>query len=141
MDDISRRIVKQAIGITDEDLEKLSTNMRRFLSNIPEKMRWKVIAEVTESKYCFAGLKPGDRFVFNYPTLNVGESTAAPCIFAIAPLVGRIGALADRVALGLDPNDSVYSINGNPEVSCMDVGVERGGLGEVWFRVYAERSG
>jgi hypothetical protein len=141
MDDVSRHIVKQVIGISDDDLERLSPNMKSFLSDIPEKMKWKVIAEVTECKYCFAGLKPGDRFVFNYPLLSLAESTAAPCIFAIAPLIGRLGAVADRVVLGLDPNDSIYSIYGNSEVGCMDVGVEHGGLGKVWFRVYAEKAG
>jgi hypothetical protein len=141
MDEMTRQIMKQTIGITDEDMEKLSPNMQRFLSDIPEKMKWKVIAEVTESKYCFAGLKPGDKFVFSYPVLNVSESTATPCIFAIAPLINRIGARADRVAMGADPNDSVYSIFAVEQVSCMDVGLERGGLGKVWFRVYGEKAG
>ncbi len=42
--------------------------------------------------------------------------------------------------LGTDPNDSVYSIIGTDEVSCMDVGLNHGGLGKVWFKVYAEKA-
>ncbi len=138
MDEASRQITKQAIGITDEDLERLSPGMKKLLSDLPEKMKWKVIAEVTESKYCFAGLKPGDKFVFNFPVLNVGESTAAPCIEAIAPLVSQIRAMIDRVAEGGDPNESVFATQ---QVSCMDVGVEHGGLGRVMFKLYAEKAG
>lgn len=138
MDEISRQIVKQAIGITDEDLEKLSPGMKRILSNLPDKAKWKIVAEVTESRYCFAGLKPGDKFVFNFPVLNVAESTAAPCLEAIAPLANQIRALVDTVADGGDPNDSVFA---SQQVSCWDVGLDHGGLGRVLFKIYGERVG
>ena len=138
MDEVSRQIIKQAIGITDEDLERLAPGMKKLLSDLPEKLKWKVIAEVTESKYCFAGLKPGDKFVFNFPVLNVGESTAAPCMEAIAPLANQIRAMIDRVAEGGDPNASVFATQ---QVPCMDVGLEHGGLGRVMFKLYAERAG
>ena len=138
MDEVSRQMVKQAIGITDEDLERLSPGMKKLLSDLPAMMKWKVIAEVTESKYCFAGLKPGDKFVFNFPVLNVGESTAAPCAEAIAPLANHIRAMVDRAAEGGDPNASIYATQ---QVPCMDVGLEHGGLGRVMFKVYAERAG
>ena len=137
MDDMSRQIVKQTIGITDEDLDKLSPGMERILSNLPDKAKWKIIAEVTESKYCFAGLKPGDKFVFNFPVLNVAESTAAPCMEAIAPLANQIRALVLSAADGGNPNDSVLATQ---QVSCWDVGVDHGGLGRVMFKVYAEKA-
>jgi hypothetical protein len=82
MDEVSRQIAKQVIQITDEDLDRLSPGMKKLLSDLPEKMKWRVVAEVTESKYCFAGLKPGDKFVFNFPVLSVGEHGA--CIEAPA---------------------------------------------------------
>lgn len=137
MDETSRQIVKQATGITDEDLERLSPGMRKLLTNLPEKMKWRIIAEVTESKYCFAGLKVGDRLVFNFPLLNTQESTAAPCIEAIGPLVGLIRTMVDRVAEGVDPNASIFA----GQAECMDVGLEHGGLGKVRFRVYGEKVG
>jgi uncharacterized repeat protein (TIGR04076 family) len=138
MDEVSRQIIKQAIGITDEDLERLSPGMKKLLSDLPEKLKWKVIAEVTESKYCFAGLKPGDKFVFNFPLLNVSESTAAPCAEAIGPLASQIRAMVDRAAEGGDPNASIYATQ---QVPCMDVGLEHGGLGRVMFKLYAEKAG
>lgn len=138
MDEVSRQIIKQAIGITDEDLERLAPGMKKLLSDLPEKLKWKVIAQVTESKYCFAGLKPGDKFVFNFPLLNVSESTAAPCAEAIGPLASQIRAMVDRAAEGGDPNASIYATQ---QVPCMDVGLEHGGLGRVMFKLYAERAG
>jgi uncharacterized repeat protein (TIGR04076 family) len=138
MDEIDRQIVKGVINITDEDLDRLSPGMKRILTNLPEKAKWKIIAEVTESKYCFAGLEPGDKFVFNFPVLNVAESTAAPCMEAIAPLANQIRALLDSAVDGGDPNDSVLT---SQQVSCWDVGLEHGGLGRVMFKVYAEKAG
>jgi len=137
MDEISRQIAKQTIGITDEDLEKLSPGMKKLLTDLPDKMKWKAVAEVTESKYCFAGLKPGDKFIINYPVLNVAESTARPCVAALWSVWNHIGTISDRVAEGLDPNDSVMA---SQQIPCPDVGLEHGGLGKVWFRVYAERA-
>lgn len=137
MDEMSRQIIKQAIGITDEDLEKLSPGMKKQLTDLPDKMKWKVVVEVTESSYCFAGLKPGDRFVINYPVLNTAESTAPPCIFALWSVCNHIGSIADRVAEGLDPNDSILA---GQQMRCPDVGLEHGGLGQVWFSVHAEKA-
>ena len=138
MDEVSRQIVKGVIDITDEDLDKLSPGMKRILSNLPDKAKWKIVAEVTESKYCFAGLKPGDKLVFNFPVLNVAESTGAPCMEALAPLANQIRAMMDSVADGGDPNDSVFA---SQQVSCWDVGLEHGGLGKVMFKVYGEKVG
>jgi len=138
MDEVSRQIAKQAINITDEDLERLSPGMKKLLSDLPEKMKWKIVAEVTESKYCFAGLKPGDKLVFNFPVLNAAESTGGLCIEAIAPLTNQIRAMVDRVAEGGDPNESMFATQ---QVSCMDVGVEYGGLGRVMFKLYALKTG
>ncbi len=137
MDEMSRQIVKQVIGITDEDLEKLSPGQKKLLTDLPDKMKWKVVVEVTDSVYCFAGLKPGDKFVINYPVLNVAESTARPCIAALWSVWNHIGSIADRVAEGLDPNDSILA---GQQIPCPDVGLEHGGLGKVGFRVYAERA-
>lgn len=137
MDEVSRQMVQQATGMTDDELERLSPGMKKLISDLPEKMKWKIIAEVTESRHCFAGLKPGDKFVFNFPLLNVGESTAAPCIEAIAPLVNQLRVFVDRVSEGADPNTSIFA---SQQVSCMDVGLEHGGVGRVMFRFHGEKA-
>ena len=137
MDELSRQVLKQAINISDEDLERLAPGLRKLVSDLPAKTKWKIIAEVTESKYCFAGLKPGDKFVFNYPVLNIAESTATPCVPAIAALANHLPLMVDRVAEGVDPNDSIRA---GQQFECPDVGLEHGGLGKVWFKLYAEKA-
>jgi hypothetical protein len=134
MDEQTLQFLKQTIQITDEDLEKMSPGAKKVYTNVLDKMKWKVIAEVTYSKYCIAGLKVGDKLVFNFPLINTVESTAAPCIGAIFPLVGYIRNLLDRVAEGLDPNESMFA----PFVhDCQDPGLEQGGLGHVRMKLYA----
>ena len=137
MDELSRQILKQAINISDEDLERLPPGLKKLVSDLPAKTKWRVVAEVTESKYCFAGLKPGDKFVFNYPVLNIAESTAPPCVAAIASLANYLAVIVDRVAEGVDPNDWIYA---GQQFECPDVGLEHGGLGKVYFKLYAEKA-
>ncbi len=137
MDEPTRQFLKQTISITDEDLERMSPGAKKVYTNVLDKMKWKVIAEVVYSKYCIAGLKVGDKLVFNFPLVNTAESTAAPCIGAIFPLVGYIRNLLDRVAEGLDPNESMFSTFIH---DCMDPGLEQGGLGHVRLKLYAVKS-
>jgi hypothetical protein len=50
--------------------------MRKLLVAVPRMVNYRIIAEVTDAKYCFAGCKPGDKLVFGpQPLLNVEEST------------------------------------------------------------------
>src|SRR3989304_3036185 len=91
MDEKDRLFLKQTTNFTDKDLEKLSPGLKKLFTNIQDKMRWKIVAEVTDSKNCFAGHKAGDKFVFNYPFFNAAESTTPRvCICAMAPLVPYI---------------------------------------------------
>lgn len=133
MDQAIKDMLKQAIGITDADLNKLSPKIGALLGNIQEMMKHRLVAEVTESKYCFHGLKPGDKFVIEGGKLNVQASTAAPCMGALAPIEGMSSILMDRLSAGLKPDGSIIGYT-----RCHDLGVDHGGLGEVYFKVYTE---
>jgi hypothetical protein len=137
MDEMTLQFLKQTINITDEDLEKMSPGAKKVYTNVVDKMKWKVIVEVTYSKYCIAGLKVGDKLVFNFPLLNTAESTAAPCLGIIFPANIYIRNLLDRVAEGVDPNESMFATFIH---DCMDPGLEQGGLGHVRFKIYAVKS-
>lgn len=130
-----RQLLKDLIGITDEDLNKLSPGIQKLMSAVPEATKWKMIAEVTDAKYCFAGCKVGDKLVF-YPSplLNAEESTCPLCMGAIAPLLERMHIMWDRVADGRDPNEAWVRHS-----QCYDPGLEHAGLGRVVFKVYAEK--
>jgi len=130
-----RDMLKVQLGITDEDLDRLSPGLQKLMSAVPEAADWKIIAEVTDSKYCFAGCKVGDKIViYPSPLLNVEESTCPLCMAAIAPLMERMHIMWDRVVDGRDPNEAWVTYS-----QCFDPGVEHGGLGRVVFKVYAEK--
>lgn len=133
MDEATKTILKQAIGITDADLNKLSPRISNLLSNMGNLMGHRVVAEVTESKYCFFGLKPGDKIVIEGGKINPEASTANLCLGAVAPIDEANALLMDRVAMGWKPDGSVITY-----VRCHDIGVEHGGLGIVWLKVYTE---
>ena len=138
MEEPIREMLKVQIGITDEDLNKLAPGMQKLLSAVPEAMNWKIVAEVTDAKYCFAGCKVGDKLVFSTAglLLNPEESTCPLCMGAIAPLLERIHIMWDRVADGRDPNELWVRHS-----QCYDPGLEHAGLGRVVFKVYAEKVG
>ncbi len=64
MDTIAQNMLRD-IGMTEEDMAKLSPGQQKMLEARKIYSQYQMIAEVIESKYCFAGLKPGDKFVFS----------------------------------------------------------------------------
>jgi len=129
-----RKMLKGNIGITDEDLDRLSPGIQKLLTFVPEMPKWRIIAEVTDSEYCVAGCKVGDKLVFQGPNVNIEESTCPLCVGAIAPMWERMHIMWDRLADGRDPNESWLRYS-----NCTDPGLEPGGLGKVIFKVYAEK--
>jgi len=144
MDEATKALLKQAVGITDEDLAKVPRLIEKIFSNAPRAMQYKTVAEVTYSKYCFAGIKVGDKIVFS-PFLNPQETTCPLCPRALIPVLvalqqfwERTMELFDRGIEGLDDlNDTAFA----GLAGCLDPGLELGGLGHVQFKLYAEKIG
>ena len=144
MDEATKALLKQAVGITDEDLAKVPRLIEKIFSNAPRAMQYKTVAEVTYSKYCFAGIKVGDKIVFS-PFLNPQETTCPLCPRALIPVLvalqqfwERTLELFDRGIEGLDDlNDTAFA----GLAGCLDPGLELGGLGHVQFKLYAEKIG
>ena len=134
-----KQMMKEAIGITDEDFQTHMSypKSRRIAEHGAELAKYKVIAEVIESKYCMAGLKVGQKFTFNaFPSMLLTEESDCPlCVKAIGPIVSLILGFCDRITDGVDPN------RGMPYIAeCLDPGIQRGGLGHVVFNVYAQKT-
>lgn len=134
MDESIKKMLKDAVSITDQDLEKLSPRMQNFLSNAMDFLGHKIVAEVTESKYCFQQLKPGDKFVIQGGRLMPEASTANLCLSALGPLVETEHIIFDRIGTGVFPEPGEVIAM----VKCPDNGIDHDGLGEVWFKVYTE---
>lgn len=129
-------ILRQEVGISDKDLNKLTPEAIRVLSYLPYLRKYRMYAEVTESKYCQVQCKIGQKFVFtsNPLLLHTEVSTCPPCLGALVPIDEVVRQVFDTVVEGREPNEFL----GN--VECRDPGLHHGGLGKVKFKVWAEKS-
>jgi uncharacterized repeat protein (TIGR04076 family) len=129
-------LVKQVVGITDEDWEIFkagSPGVHKFFSRIEDVMKNRIVAEVIESTYCAAGLKVGQTIVIEGGALIPEKSTAPLCMRAIGPLTGFVNTILEKIVAGEDPNDRVFMT-----AECLDPGLAAGGLGKVKFQVRVE---
>ena len=130
------RLLQDLIQITDEDWHALKNNspgVYRFFERMDQVGKYRIIAEVIESKYCAAGLKKGQQFVIEGGALVPEKSTAPFCMRALAPLTGFINTILEKIVAGEDPNDRVFRV-----AECLDPGLGAGGLGKVRFLVKAD---
>jgi uncharacterized repeat protein (TIGR04076 family) len=134
--------VKESLGrfmnMTDEDIRTLISrpHNRKLMMRSEELEKYQIVAEVTASKYCSAGLKPGQKFTFNAaPTVLVpSESDGALCVKALGPIADMVMGFWDRILEGVDPNQGMWQI-----AECLDPGIDRGGLGHAVFKVYCKK--
>ena len=131
-----RNVLKQLLGITDKDMDRISPGFQKLWSAFPQMGGHRIIAEVIDSKYCGAGAKAGDKIVVSGNTVNVQESTCPLCIGILGPLMPRIHEIWARWAEGLDPNEMIFKYS-----ECFDPGLDHGGLGKVHFKLYVEKVG
>ncbi|HUT61290.1 MAG TPA: hypothetical protein VNA25_25865 [Phycisphaerae bacterium] len=135
MDELVRNALKQRLGMTEEQLDRMSPGIQKVLS--PKLLAYKIVAEVTESVLCPGGFEVGQRLVVGPGTnVNVEETTCPLCIGVLGPMMERVHLIWDRILEGVDPNEGWLR-----HLVCYDPGLERGGLGTVAFKVYAEKAG
>ena len=130
-----KKMMQEAVGISDEDFEKYMSfpHNAALAKSTPEFMKYKIVAEVTDSKYCTAGLKKGQKYTFqSLPAVMLPEETTCPvCARALPPIGNIIGEIWEEIASG--------NLKGPKVVECLDPGVEKGGLGHIIFKVYAQK--
>jgi uncharacterized repeat protein (TIGR04076 family) len=124
---------QENLGYTDEELAIHQSNSRHVkVMEGPSKFATHEIhVEVIEASNCGAGYRPGDSFVVDGEgLLDVERSPQKLCVSAIASLKG----LVDRMwqAFYHDSDEVLHDT-----VTCPDVGVHRGGWGEITMRVKA----
>lgn len=129
-----KKLVVEMFGMTEENMAKVTPNLEAELLNLAGKVgRYRLVAEVVSSKYCFAGLQPGQKYVIERgQQLNPKESTAPLCLGAIAPLVEKAQVVIDRMCHN---GDIMAHLRG---YRCTDPGLNLEGLGGVEFKVSIE---
>jgi uncharacterized repeat protein (TIGR04076 family) len=121
------------LGYTDEELALHRSNHKhvKAMEASANFAKYLTVVEVIESVNCGSGYKKGDKFVVDSEgCLVIEECPRRLCVAAIASLK----VLVDRMwqAFYDDRADVLHDT-----VRCPDVGVRRGGWGEVTMRVRA----
>jgi len=132
-DPVMLAIAKNVLGMSDEDIEKVTPEQEReFKSSIENMAKYRIVAEVVKSRYCAAGLKVGQKIVIDGAAIDKEATDCPLCVGAIAPLERANAVYMDRCAQG---RDITAPLGG---VACIDPGFEAGGLGSVLFEVRIE---
>ena len=136
MEDVVRNALKKGFGMPDTEISKVAPNIQKIVGNYSKFQKYRIVAEVTDSQYCGAHIQKGQKYVFSAlpPLLLTKESDCPMCIRALGPLTGFINSIMDRIAEGIDPEDGIFQT-----AECLDPGLEHGGLGKVYFKVYTQR--
>ncbi len=124
-------------GMTSEEFDKfisIPSNLKMMLA-FDTMNKYRIVAECIESRCCGAGIQVGQKFYFQtIPNMFLPEeSDAPPCIKALGPLANHMHGIWERMFEGLDPSAGMSQC-----VSCLDMGLEYGGIGHVVFHLYCE---
>jgi uncharacterized repeat protein (TIGR04076 family) len=135
-EEIWKRFQKH-MGYSDEEMRIFRSDPEkvRMVTETPEFIKYRVIAEVIEAQGCHAGHKVGDKFIMTAGGQLLAEaSPKRMCMFALGPVAGVLPVIYDRLITKSDPDCQRSNI-----VQCTDVGLDKGGWGKVLMKVYVEK--
>jgi uncharacterized repeat protein (TIGR04076 family) len=138
VDEIWRRF-QEHMEYTDEEMEVFKSDPLKvkMVTQTPEFVKSRVIAEVIESHGCHAKHRVGDRFVLTPGgQLIADECPKGMCISALAEISKVMPAIYERLINKTDPQCEQVNI-----VQCPDVGLDRGGWGKILMKVYVAPGG
>ena len=126
-------IAKNVLGMSDEDIEKVSPEQESEFKNSIENMaKYQLVAEVVKSRYCAAGLQVGQKMVVKGAAIDPEATDCPLCVGAIDGLVRANAIYLDRCGRG---RDVAAPLGG---FACIDPGLDAGGLGSVVFAARIE---
>ena len=125
------------IGMPEKDIEIFLSHpyhVKLVVRGFPEMKKYKLVAEVVKSVNCRAEV--GQKFIFtSRGKLLPDESDCPLCIRALAPMGQILFGFWDRfMEEGIELNEGMWD-----HFQCLDPGIERGGRGNVLFKVYAKK--
>ncbi len=124
---------QEHLGYTDEEVAIFRSESKRAKSveDCPNMVKYNTLIEVIEAYNCGAGHKVGDKFLVDPEgCLILEECPPRICIAAVwafKPLVSRMWQAF------YDGKTEIFQ----DTVTCPDVGVRRGGWGEITMRIRA----
>lgn len=126
------------MGYTDEEmvLFKSDPTKVKMVTETPDFIKCRVIAEVIESHGCHARHRVGDRFVMTPGgQLLTRECPDQICAYAVDAISHVLPAISERLINKADPQHERVDI-----VQCPDVGLDNGGWGQILMKVYVEKA-
>ncbi|MFQ5828166.1 MAG: hypothetical protein ACE5JD_03290 [Candidatus Methylomirabilia bacterium] len=127
---------QEHMGYTDEQMEVFKSDPMRvkMVTETPEFVKTRIIAEVIESHGCHARHKVGHKFVMDgNGQLVTKECPDKMCLFALSALQAPINTIYERFINHADPKHERTMT-----VQCSDVGLDKGGWGKILMKVYVE---
>ena len=130
------RIIQKRLDLPDHEFQIIRDNPKyqRLFANAIQGSRYRLVAEVVESKGCHSRHVVGQRLIFDSSgNLLTEQSPKRICAFLLPNLVVLINAFFENLMNGRDPNEIMFNRTG-----CFDVGPACGGWGHVVVEMKAE---
>ena len=134
--EIWRRFQKH-MGYTDEEMKVFRSDPEKvkMVTQTPDFVKSRIIAEVIDSQGCHAQHKVGDRFVMTAGgQLVTEECPKRMCMFALGPVSHVLPVIFERLITKSDPTGERFNI-----VQCTDMGLDKGGWGKILMKVYVAK--
>jgi hypothetical protein len=130
------KIIQKRLGLDDKEFQAIDENPKyqRLFENAFKASRYRLVAEVIESKGCHSGHVKGQKIFFDSSgNLTTREAPERVCAFLMPNLTVMINAFFENLLNGRDPNEVMFNRSG-----CYDVGPACGGWGHVIIEMRAE---
>ncbi len=130
------KIIQKRLNLEDEDWSTVEKNpkFQRLFQNAIAASKYRLVAEVIQSKGCHSGHMAGQRLIFdNSGNLLTKENPERICAFLMPNLTVLINAFFENLMNGRDPNEVMFDTTG-----CFDTGPACGGWGHVVVKMAAE---
>jgi hypothetical protein len=133
------RTIQKRLGLNDQEFKVITDNPKyqRLFRNALAGARYRLVAEIVESKACHSGHSKGQKLYFDSSgNLLTRQSPERVCAFLMPNLTVLINAFFENLMNGRDPNEVIFNRTG-----CFDVGPACGGWGHVILEMKAEPLG
>jgi len=130
------KMIQKRLGLEDKEFQAIkdSPKFQRLFDNIHKGSRYKLVAEIVESKGCHSGHVKGQKIFFDSAAnLLTREAPERVCAFLMPHLTVMINAFFENIMNGRNPNEVMFNRTG-----CYDVGPACGGWGQVIVEMRAE---
>jgi hypothetical protein len=130
------KMIQKRLGLEDKEFQAIkdSPKFQRLFDNILAGSRYRLVAEIVESKGCHSGHVKGQKLLFDSAcNLLTREAPERVCAFLMPNLTVLINAFFENLLNGRNPNEVIFNRTG-----CYAVGPACGGWGHVIFEMHAE---